>query len=152
MQGIYSQLHNDPTAALRGHVKKNIYLVPTTLLSRSHNIGSRAHDIRSRAHDIRSRSHDIRYRSHDIFISFPRHNISFPRHSPPIRYTYTFNGFMMDAMHSETVAYWITIKGLCYRDIHYVLKHERSICLRLRHLQLQRRNHHCAHAAVNFIQ
>ena len=34
---------------------------------------------------------------------------------------------MMDAMHSETVAYWITKyfnKGLCNRDIQYVLKHE----------------------------
>ena len=62
---------------------------------------------------------------------------------------------MMDAMHSETVAYWITKyinKGLCYRDIQYVLKHEHSIRLRLRHLQLQRRNYHCVHAAVNFIQ
>ena len=37
---------------------------------------------------------------------------------------------MMDAMHSETVAYLITKyfnKGLCYRDIQYVLKHEHSI-------------------------
>ena len=34
---------------------------------------------------------------------------------------------MMDAMHSETVAYRITKyfnKGLRYRDIQYVLKHE----------------------------
>ena len=55
------------TAALRGHVKKIIYLVPTTKLSRSH--------------DIRSRAHDIRSRANDIIISFPRHNISFPRHN-----------------------------------------------------------------------
>ena len=58
-------------------------------------------------------------------------------------------------MHSETVAYWITKyfnKGLCYRDIQYVLKHKHSICFRLRHLQLQRRNYHYVHAAVNFIQ
>ena len=62
---------------------------------------------------------------------------------------------MMDAMHFETVVYWITKyfnKGLCNRDIQYVLKHEHSTCLRLRHLQLQRRNYHCVHAAVNFIQ
>ena len=57
---------------------------------------------------------------------------------------------MMDAMHSETVAYWITKffnKGFCYRDIYiyiqYVLKHEHTICLRLRHLQLQRGNYLC---------
>ena len=66
------------TAALRGHVKKIIYLVPTTLLSRSHDIRSRAHGIRSRAHDIRSRAHDIRSRAHDIIISFPRHNYLVP--------------------------------------------------------------------------
>ena len=48
----------------------------------------------------------------------------------------------MDAMLSETVAYWITKyfnKGLCYRDIQYVLKNEHSICLRLRNLQLQKK-------------
>ena len=61
----------------------------------------------------------------------------------------------MDAMHSETLAYWITkyiIKDYVTEIIQYVLKHEHSICLRLRHLQLKRRNYHCVHAAVNFIQ
>ena len=66
------------------------------------------YNVKKKKKKKKSRSHDIISRSHNIIISFPRYNISFPRHNPPIRLAYTFNGFMMDAMHSETVAYLIT--------------------------------------------
>ena len=58
---------------------------------------------------------------------------------------------MMDAMHSETVDFWIAKyfnKGLRYR--------ENTVCIETRTFDLYMfktsKIYHCVHAAVNFIQ